>query len=204
MKKLVAIFLCLMFLSGCTKELGYRGYKPVNKKEEVEEEIEKTEEMIKFDEILNSKENIGFLLSTYSSFDKVDFKELFIEFPKNYSSTLGHSTTEYKNLIASNPDFTDKVIQKMTKSSLNKYLKDKTTYALDDYEQNNLSQLVYMEAYDTYYTYSKFGENLIDTYKIVQDDNIYTIYYKYNGTKYKTIVKKVSNKYIFVSNILNN
>ena len=205
MKRIVVMLFCIVLLSGCTKELKNRGYKPSNVVENIENEvIEKTDEMKEFDEILNSKENIGFLLSTYSSFDRVDFKELFIEFPEDASSILGHSTTEYKNLIASNPDFTDKEIQKMTKANLKKYIKNRTSYALEDFEQNNLSQLTYMEAYDTYYTYSKFNENLIDTYKVSQDDNIYTISYKYDNVKYKVVIKKVDNKYIFVSNVLNN
>ena len=204
MKKLILIIFCLVLLPGCTKELKNRGTKPINKNEGKEEVIEKTEEMKEFDEILNSKENIGFLLSTYSTFDKIDFKELLIEFPEDYSTTLNHVTTEYKSLILAYPELEDKDIKKMTKSSLKKYIKNKTGYALEDYEQNNLSSLIYMDGYDSYYTASTFGENLIDTYKVMQDDNIYTIYYKYNNTRYKVVLKKVDKKYIFTSNVVNN
>ena len=160
--------------------------------------------MREFDSILNSKDYMGFLLSTYSSFDKIDFKELLIEFPKDYSTLLNHITTEYKNLIASYPELEDKEIYKMTSANLKKYIKNKTGYALDDFEKNNLSNLIYMDGYDAYYTTSKFEENLFDVYKVVQDENIYNVYYTYNKNKYKVTMKKVDNKYIFTSNIVNN
>lgn len=204
MKKVVVFIFCLLLLSGCTKELENRKTNKKKSQPIKEEVIEKTDEMKEFDELLNNKENIGFLLSTYSTFDKVDFKELLKEFPEEYSSILGHSTIEYKNLIAAYPNLADQEIRKMTKANLKKYIKNKTGYALEDYEQNNLSQLTYMEAYDTYYSTSKFSDNLIDTYKIVKDDNIYTVYYKYNNIRYKTVFKKIDKKLVFTSNVINN
>ena len=204
MKKIFVMLLCMLVLSGCNKELKNRGKQPRNIDNPKEEIIEKTQEMKDFDEILNDKENKGFLLSTYSSFDKIDFKELFREFPSDYSTILSHSTTEYKNLISAYPELEDKEITKMTKSSMKKYLKNKTGYALEDYEQNNISGLIYMDAYETYYSVTKYDDELIDTYKVVQDDNIYSIYYKYNSVRYKAVLKKVDNKYIFTSNIVNN
>ena len=63
MKRIVVMILCILLLSGCNKELEYRG-KIKTKEQKVEDQvIEKTEEMLYFDELLNSKENIGFLLS---------------------------------------------------------------------------------------------------------------------------------------------
>ena len=203
MKKIVVIFLCLIALTGCSRKLENRGTKVI-KKETKEEVVEKTEEMIYFDELLNSKENIGFLLSTYSTFDKIDFEKLLIEFPVGYSDLLDHNKAEYKNLIINYPELTDKEIYKMTSNQLKKYIKNKTGYALEEYEKNNLSNMIYMEVYDTYYTISKFDENLIDVYKVVQDENIYNIYYNYNKNKYKVVLKKVDNKYTFTSNIVNN
>lgn len=202
MKKVLSI-LAIILLSGCTKELGYRG-KPVIDTKVEEEVIEKTEEMRQFDQVLNSKENIGFLLSTYSSFEKIDFKELLIEFPTNYSTILSHTTNEYKNLILSYPELTDKDIYKMTRANLKKYIKNKTGYAYEDFEKNNINGIAYMEVYDAYYTASKFGENLFDVYKVVVDDNVYNVYYKYNNKKYKTTIKKVDKNYIFTANIVNN
>ena len=205
MKRVLVMVLCVLVLSGCNKELGYRGtIKPKEQKIE-DQQIEKTEEMLYFDELLNSKENIGFLLSTYSSFDKIDFKELLIEFPEKYSVLLSPTTIEYNNLIKSYPELDGKEVHKMTSNNLKKYIKDKTKYALEDYEKNNLSQLIYMEAYDTYYTTSKFSEEkLIDTYKVTSDANIYNVYYKYNNNRYKVTLKKVDNNYLFTSNIINN
>lgn len=203
MKKILLV-LCIILLSGCTKELGYRGKPVIQNNENNDEQYEKTEEMISFEELLNDKENIGFLLSTYSSLDKIDFKELLIEFPKDYSSLLNTGTNEYKNLILSNPELEDKEVYKMTGANLKKYIKNKTGYALEDFEKNNISKLIYMEVYDAYYTDKKFGENLIEVYKVTNDDNIYNVYYKYDKNKYKVTLKKVDQKYIFTSNIVNN
>ena len=203
MKKILLV-LCIILLSGCTKELGYRGKPVIQNNENNDEQYEKTEEMISFEELLNNKENIGFLLSTYSSLDKIDFKELLIEFPKDYSSLLNTGTNEYKNLILSNPELEDKEVYKMTGANLKKYIKNKTGYALEDFEKNNISKLIYMEVYDAYYTDKKFGENLIEVYKVTNDDNIYNVYYKYDKNKYKVTLKKVDQKYIFTSNIVNN
>lgn len=203
MKKILLV-LCIILLSGCTKELGYRGKPVIQNNENNDEQYEKTEEMISFEELLNDKENIGFLLSTYSSLDKIDFKQLLIEFPKDYSSLLNTGTNEYKNLILSNPELEDKEVYKMTGANLKKYIKNKTGYALEDFEKNNISKLIYMEVYDAYYTDKKFGENLIEVYKVTNDDNIYNVYYKYDKNKYKVTLKKVDQKYIFTSNIVNN
>ena len=205
MKRIVVMITCVLLLSGCNKELEYRGTTK-HKQQKIEDQIvEKTEEMLYFDELLNSKENIGFLLSTYSSFDKIDFKELLIEFPEKYSTLLSSTTIEYNNLIKSYPELEGKEVYKMTSNNLKKYIKEKTKYALEDYEKNNLSQLIYMEAYDTYYTTSKFStDRLIDTYKVTSDSNIYNVYYKYNNNRYKVTLKKVDNNYLFTSNIINN
>ncbi len=202
MKKAVLFLLCILVLTGCNKELGYRGKPNINNSKE--EVIEKTEEMKEFDTILNSKENMGFLLSTYSTFDKIDFKELLKEFPSDYSTILSHTTIEYKNLIASYPELEDKEIRKLTTSNLKKYIKNKTGYSLDEYEKNNLSSLIYMDGYDTYYSVTQFEDNLFDVYKVVQDENIYNVYYNYNKNKYKVTMKKIDNKFLFTSNIVNN
>lgn len=208
-KYLVLITTIMLVLStGCEKKLENRNISKIKidepkKESKIDEPIIKDETLKYYDELLNSKENIGFLLSTYSSIQKIDFKDLLIEFPSNYSSKLDAKSAEYSSVTKTNPKLTGD-IYKLTSSNLKNYIQTKTGYALEEFNKNNLSQVVYMEAYDAYYTNQTFLENAIDTYKVVNEDNIYYIYYRYNNNKYKLIMKKVNNKYYFDSNLLNN
>lgn len=202
MKKVLTILFCILVLTGCERKLENRNIKKPKKIDE--ENVVKTEIMTNFDELLNNKENKGFVLSTYTSYDKIDFKELLTEFPEKYRVLLDNTSYEYKTLITKYSDFDGKTIYKLTKSNLKKYIKEKTKYALDDFEKINLEELAYLETYDSYYTIGEFSSELIDTYNVVIDENIYSVYYKYNGNKYKLVLKKIDNDYLFTSNIINN
>ena len=202
MKKVLTILFCILVLTGCERKLENRNIKKQIKIDD--ENVVKTEIMTQFDDLLNSKENKGFVLSTYTSYDKIDFKELLTEFPEKYRVLLDNTSYEYKNLITKYSDFDGKIVYKLTRSNLKKYIKEKTKYALDDFEQINLDELAYLENYDAYYTVGEFSSELIDTYNVLTDENIYSVYYKYNGNKYKLVLKKIDNDYLFTSNIINN
>lgn len=201
-KKVLLVLSLLMIVTGCEKKLENRGI-VVNKKTIEEEKIEKTEELLNYDSILNDKKNKGFLLSTYSTISEVNFKNLFIEFPEEYSSLLNKESIEYNNLINLHPEFKDKDIYKLTSTSMKKYIKDKTGYGYEEFEKNGLSQLVYMEAYDAYYTFLNYSDELIDTYKYEINGNFHYIWYKYNENTYKVTLKEIDKKYYFNSNVIN-
>ncbi len=208
-RKISPIILGIMVLTlgGCNNTLKDRGNIDIDnpiKIEENEEPIIKDEKLVAFDELLNNKENIGFVSSEYDVVTEIDFKNLLLEFPNEYAIELDNSSSEYGQLISNDNSFKDMKIYKLSASKLKTYLKEKTGFIYEEFSKNSLTQVTYMKEYNSYYTSSKFDEKLvIDTTSVSNEGNIYYVTYKnkLDGKKYKLKLAKVDDKYLFVSNI---
>lgn len=209
-KLVFLIFSGMILLSGCDNNLENRG----NNKENtgntdipvINEDVLKDELLLSFDDFLNDKDNLGFLLSIYNAVSEIEFNELLKQFPSNYSVLISNDTEEYNELLKKDGDFLNQKIYKITKASLDQYLKEKTGYTFNEFSKNGISSITYMEKYDSYYTCSLYEDIKIDTLSVEVNQNIYTIIYKNtkNNMKYKLNLTKVDGKYWFVSNIIEN
>jgi len=209
--KLTLILIIMILLSGCDNSLKNRGNNNKNNNNFIDEpiindEVVKDEILLDFDEFLNNEENIGFVLSTYDIATEIEFNELLKQFPSNYKEEVLINSEEYNELLKKDGDFLNQKIYKLKQTSLNQYLKEKTGYSFDEFSKNGISNITYLEKYDSYYTYSSYEEVLIDTLSVEINQNIYTIIYKIpeKNMKYKLNLTKVDGKYWFVSNIIEN
>lgn len=165
------------------------------------------EEMEFFFDYLSSRENAGFLLSTYSSAEEIDLNELFYSGAGMSDGFLTEEEAEdYLNASGDTEIYTDVV--HLTTTDIDNYLLKKT--GLTSAQMKKGLDWVYSAQTDTWY--HQAGDTNLRWFECVDGTvtgDVYTLHMQaiegesgYRGELYETVLKKNGDGYLFVSNLL--